>query len=44
MMRSRFEEQLSLLNNELLEMGALIEHAIEIKRWIKKSAILKRCA
>lgn len=28
MMRSRFEEQLGLLNSELLEMGALIEHAI----------------
>jgi phosphate transport system protein len=28
-MRSQFEEQLSLLNKELLEMGALIEHAIE---------------
>lgn len=29
MMRNRFDEQLELLNNELLEMGALIEHAIE---------------
>lgn len=29
MMRSRFDEQLELLNNELLEMGALIEHSIE---------------
>ncbi len=29
MMRSRFDEQLELLNKELLEMGALIEHAIE---------------
>jgi phosphate transport system protein len=29
MMRSQFEEQLNMLNNELLEMGALIEHAIE---------------
>lgn len=29
MMRSQFDEQLSLLNKELLEMGALIEHAIE---------------
>jgi phosphate transport system protein len=28
MMRSRFDEQLSLLNNSLIEMGALIEHAI----------------
>lgn len=28
-MRSQFEEQLSLLNRELLEMCALIEHAIE---------------
>jgi len=28
-MRSQFEEQLNLLNMELLEMGALIEHAIE---------------
>lgn len=28
-MRSRFDEQLELLNKELLEMGALIEHAIE---------------
>lgn len=28
-MRSRFDEQLEQLNNELLEMGALIEHAIE---------------
>ena len=27
-MRSQFEEQLNLLNQELLEMGALIEHAI----------------
>jgi len=27
-MRSRFDEQLSLLNNSLIEMGALIEHAI----------------
>ena len=27
-MRSRFNEQLSLLNNCLIEMGALIEHAI----------------
>jgi phosphate transport system protein len=29
MMRSRFDEQLDLLSRELLEMGALIEHAIE---------------
>lgn len=29
MMRNRFDEQLELLNKELLEMGALIEHAIE---------------
>ena len=29
MMRSRFDEQLELLNKELIEMGALIEHAIE---------------
>lgn len=29
MMRSRFDEQLELLNKELLEMGALIEHAIK---------------
>lgn len=28
-MRSQFEEQLNQLNMELLEMGALIEHAIE---------------
>mgnify|MGYP000754544929 CR=1 FL=1 len=28
-MRSSFDEQLELLNKELLEMGALIEHAIE---------------
>lgn len=28
-MRSQFDEQLSLLNKEMLEMGALIEHAIE---------------
>ena len=28
MMRSRFDEQLSILNNNLIEMGALIEHAI----------------
>ncbi len=28
-MRSRFDEQLDQLNKELLEMGALIEHAIE---------------
>ena len=28
MMRSRFEEQLTELNNELIEMGALIESAI----------------
>ena len=28
-MRSQFDEQLNILNNELLEMGALIEHAIE---------------
>ncbi len=28
-MRNQFEEQLNLLNMELLEMGALIEHAIE---------------
>ena len=28
-MRSQFDEQLNLLNKELLEMGALIEHAIE---------------
>lgn len=28
-MRSRFDEQLDLLNKELLEMGGLIEHAIE---------------
>jgi phosphate transport system protein len=28
MMRSRFDEQLSVLNNNLIEMGALIEHAI----------------
>ncbi len=28
-MRSRFDEQLDLLNNELIEMGALIEYAIE---------------
>jgi len=28
MMRSRFEEQLTGLNNNLIEMGALIEHAI----------------
>lgn len=27
-MRSRFDEQLSVLNNNLIEMGALIEHAI----------------
>ena len=28
-MRITFEEQLRLLNQELLEMGALIEHAIQ---------------
>lgn len=28
-MRNRFEEQLSLLNKELLEMSALVEHAIQ---------------
>ena len=28
-MRIQFDEQLSLLNKEMLEMGALIEHAIE---------------
>jgi phosphate transport system protein len=28
-MRKQFDEQLDLLNKELLEMGALIEHAIE---------------
>ncbi|GHV33396.1 phosphate transport system regulatory protein PhoU [Spirochaetia bacterium] len=28
MMRSRFDEQLTQLNNSLIEMGALIEHAI----------------
>lgn len=28
-MRNQFDEQLDLLNKELLEMGALIEHAIE---------------
>lgn len=28
MMRSRFDEQLSVLNNSLIEMGALIERAI----------------
>ncbi|MBP7177138.1 MAG: phosphate signaling complex protein PhoU [Thermoclostridium sp.] len=28
-MRGQFEEQLNRLNDELLEMGALIEHAIE---------------
>lgn len=28
-MRKQFDEQLGLLNKELLEMGALIEHAIE---------------
>lgn len=28
-MRSRFDEQLTLLNNSLIEMGALTEHAIE---------------
>ncbi len=28
-MRNRFDEQLSQLNKELLEMGALIEHAIQ---------------
>ena len=28
-MRTQFHEQLNLLNKELLEMGALIEHAIE---------------
>ena len=28
MMRSRFDEQLTLLNNSLIEMGALIERAI----------------
>jgi len=28
-MRSHFDEQLDLLNKELLEMGALIEHAIK---------------
>jgi len=28
MMRSRFDEQLTGLNNNLIEMGALIEHAI----------------
>jgi phosphate transport system protein len=27
-MRGRFDEELSILNNELIEMGALIEHAI----------------
>lgn len=28
-MRNQFDEQLDLLNKELLEMGALVEHAIE---------------
>ena len=28
-MRNHFDEQLEQLNKELLEMGALIEHAIE---------------
>jgi phosphate transport system protein len=28
MMRSRYDEQLSILNNELIEMGAMIEDAI----------------
>ena len=27
-MRNKFDEQLELLNNELIEMGALIESAI----------------
>ena len=31
-MRITFEEQLRLLNQELLEMGALIEHAIQSAR------------
>lgn len=29
-MRNRFDKQLEQLNNELIEMGSLIEHAIEI--------------
>ncbi|MDD6888172.1 MAG: phosphate transport system regulatory protein PhoU, partial [bacterium] len=29
-MRSRFDEQLSLLNRELIEMGALCEEAIAL--------------
>jgi phosphate transport system protein len=28
MMRSRYDEQLSILNSELIEMGALVEYAI----------------
>ena len=28
-MRNRFDEQLQMLNNHLLEMGALIERSIE---------------
>ena len=28
MMRSRFDEQLTALNNSMIEMGAMIEHAI----------------
>ena len=30
MMRSRFDEQLMLLNKEMIEMGALCEDAIEL--------------
>ena len=29
MMRYKFDAQLELLNDELIEMGALIEHAIQ---------------
>ncbi len=30
-MRNRFDKELDLLNNELIEMGSLVERAIEMQ-------------
>lgn len=43
-MRNRFDRELELLNTELIEMGLLIEHAIEkaVEALIKKDEVLAR--
>lgn len=45
-MRNRFDRQLSTLNNELIEMGSMIEKAIEtaVRALVSQDVLLARAA